>query len=258
MGEPSDIQNALLQAIFLDPHAHSFNAAGLEVYRNNLRATANKALQITYPTVLQLIGDDLFFHAVEQLLKRSPPHAGDWGMWGEGFAQILSEQVPLQEYLFVVDCAHLDFQRHILERAANSSLNTQSLQLLATEDPDGINVIFNPSIRVLESRFPLADIWQAHQGDENERAQRLHRALQDSQSQFPSQPIQYVLLYRPLYKAQVRVLSASEYEWIEMLKHHSLGATLSQLESSSLTFENFLSSALQDNLISHLTNAYPK
>ena len=78
-------QQSLIKLIF-DEQAgdHSFDPRGVEIYRRNLRATASQVLTITYPTVLKLIGEDLFQFACNKLLQSSPPKAGDWGLWGEG------------------------------------------------------------------------------------------------------------------------------------------------------------------------------
>ena len=40
--------------------SYSFDEKGLAIYRRNLQASAVRALQISYPTVLKLVGDDLF------------------------------------------------------------------------------------------------------------------------------------------------------------------------------------------------------
>ena len=64
-------QQALIAAIF--PPAgieeiSDFDPRGLAIYRNNLLATAQQALAISFPTVLTLIGEDLFNHACRELL----------------------------------------------------------------------------------------------------------------------------------------------------------------------------------------------
>jgi len=110
---------------------HDFDHRGLAIYRNNLSTTAQQALAITFPTVKAMIGDELFNYACHQLLVLSPPTMGDWGLWGEDFAELLADLPQLVDYPFVADIAKLDWLRHHCMRDKDSILEQESVQLLA-------------------------------------------------------------------------------------------------------------------------------
>ncbi|MBB1440931.1 putative DNA-binding domain-containing protein, partial [Shewanella sp. SG41-4] len=46
-----------------------FDTRGITIYRHSLQANARQALAVSYPTVVQLIGDDLFNHCCRKLLS---------------------------------------------------------------------------------------------------------------------------------------------------------------------------------------------
>ena len=72
--------------------AVSPHLSALWPYLPSRRANAQRALAITYPTVVQLLGDDAFGVLSQRLLNQSPHGRADWGAWGEGFAACLAQQ----------------------------------------------------------------------------------------------------------------------------------------------------------------------
>ncbi len=245
MADTSDTQSRLLKAIFFPSNEGEFDSIGLDVYRRNLRATAGKALSISFPTVLALIGEKLFQYATEKLLQESPPTHGDWGLWGGGFAEVLGQLDQLVDYPFVVDSAIMDFKHHELERADNSQVDIKSLQLLKAKNPDQIKLMLNPNIKMIESKYPIADIWHANRAAENEKSQLLHSAINSA----PNSNGQMVLLYRPQFQVMVRVLSGTEWVWMQSLETYSLESALTLMESTDFSFEQWLLEAVQQNLL---------
>ena len=113
-------QQTLISAIF--PSADSevidkFDPRGMAIYRNNLLATAQQALAISFPTVLTLIGEGLFNYASRELLISSPPKHGDWALWGDDFPSLLTNLAQLSDYPFVADIAQVDRLRQQIGRA---------------------------------------------------------------------------------------------------------------------------------------------
>ena len=73
-----------------DINSGGFNKQGLDIYRRNLLANAQRALSITFPTVFELLGSSVSKNLVYQFLRLSPPSQGDWSQWGEDFPQFIS------------------------------------------------------------------------------------------------------------------------------------------------------------------------
>jgi hypothetical protein len=246
-------QSQLIGAIFTgeDNTGLNLDPRGLTIYRRNLQATAKRALSISFPTVLQLIGEQLFELASSLLLLRSPPEQGDWGLWGDDFADLLGQLPQLEDYPFVPDCARVDFLRHKSERATDHCVDMDSLQLLASVDIDELMVRFPQSLFIATSDYPVVELWLAHHGDP-QSGEEYFGLAKDLLSQQHKQ--QHALIYRPQYKAYVVELDELEFRWFSLLQRGlSLGKaldTLCEVGESAFVFENWLAKAIEHKLIS--------
>lgn len=238
-------QQQLVSAIF---NTNSeFEEKGLAIYRRNLQANAVRALQISYPTVLKLIGEDLFAYAVEQLLKTDPPNSGDWGLWGGSFPELLESLISLNEFPYVIDIARLDFLMHIQGREKDTVIDMASMTLLAEYDLDQLRLVLNPAIRILESDYPIIEIYNVnHQSEYGEDF------LNKAKKNLASNIGESCLIYRPQFKPLIRALDSAELNWLRLIQQgKSIGQTLDELfmQNQEFSFENWLPLAVQQNLI---------
>ena len=67
------------------------DAAGLRAYQLNARATAQRVLASTYPTIAAMLGDEALDVLALQLWQACPPGSGDLGEWGAGLPELLAE-----------------------------------------------------------------------------------------------------------------------------------------------------------------------
>ena len=226
---------------------YSFDEKGLAIYRRNLQASAVRALQISYPTVLKLVGDDLFTHAAKQLLKVELPNSGDWGLWGEGFPQLLKTLPALHDFPSVIDVARLDFLMHLQGREKDACIDMASMTLLAECELDQLWLVLNPAIRILESDYPVIEIYKANtQSDHGEKY--LHKAQQKLANNIG----QNCLIYRPQFKPLVRALDSAELNWLRLIQQgKSIGQALDALliQDQKFSLESWLPLAIQQNLI---------
>ncbi|PKG82365.1 hypothetical protein CXF85_12805 [Colwellia sp. 75C3] len=257
-------QQALIATIFPpadDAVIGDFDPRGIAIYRNNLLATAQQALAINFPTVLTLIGKDLFNYACRELLITSPPKHGDWALWGESYPTILSGVAQLSDYSFVADIAQIDWFRQQSMRAKDTVIEQTSLQLLATHDIDELYIELSPSQSCMDSRYPVIEFWSSNQpadesdATENNRQQYLNTAVEKlAQSDFSQQ----VLIYRPHFNAEIRELSISEYHWLTLINQGvSIGKALDIMSKNNklendFDFAQWIGQALEQNLISRL------
>ncbi len=258
--EQSQEQSKLLSAIFnADSSQTRFNSKGLEVYRRNLQANANRALGISFPVTAQLLGDELFQLVVQEYLKASPPYKGDWGEWGDTLADWLAQQDIADQYPFIPDCAALEWLHHQCERADNFPLQLESFQLLNDEKASEGRLLYNPTLKTLRSDYPIFDIWMAHTAanttdskttEESEAAQW----MQSTKQKLADGEGQTVLIWRNNWKANVRLLSPIEHQWYELLRSElSLEKAFDELRANnSLTdfsFEQWLPNAIAEHSI---------
>ena len=257
-------QQSLISAIF--PSADNdvideFDPRGMAIYRNNLLATAQQALAISFPTVLTLIGEGLFNYASRELLISSPPKHGDWALWGDDFPTLLSNLVQLSDYPFVADIAQVDQLRQQSMRAKDSVIDQASLQLLATHDIDEVYIELTTSQLGMSSNYPVIEFWLSHQQRVvSDTAEELNQKfIQQSLDKLVQGDFsQKVLIYRPYYNAEIRELSASEYAWLTLIEQGlSIGKALDVMTNNSelehdFDFAQWIGIALEQNLISRL------
>lgn len=249
-------QEAFISVIFPQDNGKAlpkttFDERGLAVYRRNLQATARRALAISFPTVLQLIGNDFFNYSCHQLLICSPPNTGDWGMWGNDFSELLSRLPELADYPFLSDIAKLDFLQHHSMRAKNQNVDMDSLQLLATVELDNLYCVLAQSCFALTSTYPIIELWQAHQEGKStidgagivlskQYLEQIKIKLADANF------IQHILIFRPEYKAHVEEISDAESFWLNKLNLGlSIGNVLDLMEDMEFDFAQWLVKAIE-------------
>ena len=179
-------QRALLLALLGEPMAAGLReqgeraARGLDAYRANAEAIAERALAAAFATVRAMVGADDFARLAREFWRAQPPLRGDLGEWGEGFAAWLQEHPAMTAWPYLADCARLDFALHRCERAADGSLDAASLSLLDSSDPAELHLELMPGTALIRSTWPVASIHAAHQlsGDDAERAfEQLREAI---------------------------------------------------------------------------------
>jgi Putative DNA-binding domain len=154
--------DAALQGWTRGPSSH-----GLAAYRSNAGALAERALGSAYPTLAALIGAESFAALARHFWHAQPPVRGDVGEWGEALPAFIADSEQLASEQYLADSARLDWAVHVATRAADASAAwPPALDALATTEPTQLRLQLSPGAAVVESRWPIVTIWQAHHGDE--------------------------------------------------------------------------------------------
>lgn len=243
MTELQTIQNQLLTDIFSRQPTGQFEARGIEVYRANLRATAARALHITFPTVVQLVGENVVAHAAQELLTISLPDKGDWAVWGSQLPHVLSTLPALADFPFVPEVAELDYHCHQMVRAGDAVVDFKSLLLLNSHQPEELFIACNPQLILMASKYPLVEIKRAHQYPTESNTEMLKTAMSDEAKQH------YLACYRDGLEVVVQTLSKLEFDWLQALKKMSLGHALSAFQDTEFSFQQWLERAVKTNLL---------
>lgn len=154
------------------------DAAGLRAYQLNAQATAQRVIAGQFPTLLAMLGDDALKALALILWQEAPPSCGDLGEWGAALPDLISRHADLQAWPWLADCARLDWARHQCERAADVSLDTPSLNLLAEAEPVQLHMALKPCVQLVASDWPVVALWEAHQGPAEAHEEAARLALQ--------------------------------------------------------------------------------
>jgi hypothetical protein len=185
----------------------------------------------------------------QQFFKSSPPTQGDWAQWGAALASFIETTDVGYEYPYLADCAALDWHVHCALHGIDQIFEQSSLQLLGNCEPEHIFVKFNHNVKLLETKYPITDIFQAHHDvDEQQRITSMNNA-QKALAVAPKE--QTVMIYRPEFQPKVTTLMAGEDVFMRcLISGQSLANALNLVsESKHFSFENWLMKAIERNLI---------
>lgn len=162
-------------ADFLDMR-HTQAIRGLAVYRANGHAMATRALRSAYPVVASLIGAHSFTLLARDLWHQHPPQRGDLAQWGDALPSFLQRNTQLADVPYLSDVACAEWALHRAHGAVDAAPDPTSFARLAQEAPEGLTLTLAPGTTVIDSRYPVATLIEAHLGTHvrlDEAAQRL-------------------------------------------------------------------------------------
>ncbi len=217
---------ALPPALGLKTWNGSDPAARFAVYRNNVFVSLVDALADRYPVVLALVGEDFFRAMAGVFARQTPPTSRVMACYGESFAEFIEGFSPAAALPYLADVARLESLHVAAYHAADAqALDAKQLaeRLADPEQLPGLRVIFQPSLRLLRSRYAVLSLWAAHQG------------LLDIATVDPTQP-ESVLIVRPQFEVEMTRISAAAADFVAcLLAGANLGDALEEMTHGNQT-----------------------
>ena len=259
-------QSLLLQALFsggdtaqLPDHLQKSGRCaasadrGLQAYRANASALAERALMAAYPVLAQLMGNDNFAPLARTYWHHAPPQRGDVAQWGAALPDFLDASPQLEAEPFLGDVARVEWALHTALTAQDAALDAGSFTLLASGEPEQTSLRLSDGIMTLASAYPVVSIIHAHLQVETTLAQAA-ALLSDGVAE-------HALVWRHGFKPKVRLASATEHALVQALQAGvSLDAALTLACSpeneghvAGFDFNDWLAKAVQTGLV---TGAY--
>ncbi|HEY0856853.1 MAG TPA: DNA-binding domain-containing protein [Albitalea sp.] len=213
---------------------------GLQAYRLNGDAAAQRALAAAFPTVQMLLGPEDFDQLAREFWRAAPPRHGDLGEWGDGFAAAIAAHAQLADWPYLSDCARLDWALHCCERAADAALDAGSLARLSDTDAGRLMPEFMPGMALVESCWPIVSIHAAHRAGDDAAFEPLRELLARRQGES-------AIVSRSGWRAIVSPVDAATARWTRrLLAGCDLGAALSHA-GEGFDFGAWLAAALQQH-----------
>lgn len=131
---------------------------GLAAYRGNLRALSAQALAIAFGRLQAALGEAEFASLAWTFWRKHPPESGDLGQWGGALEGFLVERAGEDSGL--PDLARLDWASHEAERAADATLDADSLSLLGTTSPEQLWLRLRPGVALLAQTDGPLLVWR--------------------------------------------------------------------------------------------------
>jgi hypothetical protein len=256
-------QQALLHALMgerddgeLWPHLQFVHAPlarrGLQAYRANGLALAERALGAAYPVLAQLIGDESFPSLARHFWRHCPPARGDVACWGDGLAAFVEAAPQLADEPYLGDVARIEWALHQATTAADAKPDPNAFALLSTADPAELTLTLGAGVFLLASAYPVPSIVNAHLLGEP--------ALAKAAALLRAGAAEHALVWRQGFKPRVRSIATAEHALLAALQAgRSLQAALdcalddahaaTPESAAAFNFEHWLGQAVQQGLV---------
>lgn len=223
---------------------------GLEIYRNNLDATATRALTITYPVLYKMLGEDACQLLAKRLIRAESMSTGDWGDWGGSLSSLIATTPLAISYPFLQDVAELEWLIHQCQRSPVEVFNQAALSTIHEGDFLQAKITLPECIGLMESRYPVGDIWLAHQASDSEEAHNqaiLAKAIADHSG------TSYLIIHRGDEYKPFTAISEQEYLWLkDVAELYTIGELLDKYPT--FNFIDWLPKAIKNNWIVGLSS----
>jgi hypothetical protein len=199
-------------------------AGRLALYRGNLFAAAKKALGLAFPITVKIIGAEFFEGLAREYVRRYPSVSGDLNEYGEALPRFVAEFAHTQDLPYLPDVTRMEWLAH----RAYYAQDAQSFDLVRLASISGsaqgeLHPVLAPACALLESRWPVARIWQVHQDD----------YAGEFSVDFDAGP-ERILISRPLFRVEVTSVSAGAFRFLQGAQH---GASIAQSLDAALVEE---------------------
>jgi hypothetical protein len=186
-------QQALLQALFGQPDetlVQSFwhsdqpqSQRGLQAYRANGHALAERSLHAAYPVIEQMLGHDNFAALARDFWHCHPPSRGDLAHWGNALPAFLASSETLADTPYLADVARVEWALQQAASAADALADPSSFARLGEPDATGLALTLSPGTTLIGSGYPVASLVLSHrhaQPSLKQAAQRLRDAVAET------------------------------------------------------------------------------
>ncbi len=123
----------------------------VQIYQNNYQLTLTDNLQGIFPLAEAFVGDMFLKGAIKHFIAEHPPKNAALDSYGEAFGDFFESYEPAEDVFYIADLIRLEWAIHALQHVNNEN---------------GIAAIYqlNTNIRIIESDYPLLNLWMVGNG----------------------------------------------------------------------------------------------
>jgi len=210
----------------------------MEIYRESAIGNLHSVLQLTYPVIEKLVGEDFFEFTCRNFISNYWPETGNMDEYGREFPEFIKNFGPAKELIYLSDTAKLEwlFQETSLSADA-PTLEQEAIASVPPEKYYNLYLHIHPSVNFMTSDFPVNKIWEMNQENSDDIGEI---NLDESETA-------YLMLCRPFLKTNIIEITEAEMKFLTNLIN---GESLFQAyESATEINEQFdLSHILQKHL----------
>ena len=145
--------------------------ARLQIYRNHFAVSLIEALGRTYPVLQRLVGEAFFAQAARRFIASwlpSSPCLHEYGAEFPGFVATLARSA---DFAYLADVGGFEWAINVAYHADDvPPLSATALQSVPAADLANLRLVVHPSVRLIQSAYPLLRIWRANQPEADSRS----------------------------------------------------------------------------------------
>jgi hypothetical protein len=198
----------------------------IEIYRTNVGSLHVSVLMSVYPVCEKILGSDYFKQIAKQYFKKNPSRSVDLNEYGEQFAsflqQLTGQRPELAEFQYLADLAQLEWQiQEVYFSADNVKLDMLEFQNECANQSGNMSFSLQASVSILESKYPIAELWEIHQSDAATRQEII------------TNQHEYLCIFRNEYQVSLKKISADLFNLIVAIQERKTLAEIAELFSDS-------------------------
>jgi hypothetical protein len=148
-------------------HNAAVPARRFAIYRNNVVVSLRKALNIRFPVVEKIVGEEFFAAMARVFVMEQPPRSPLLATYGDEFPAFIAGFEPARELPYLADVARLEAARTRSYHAADATpVGPGHFAALNTYTVRGIRVDMHPSTEIVRSAYPIVTIWAMNSGEQ--------------------------------------------------------------------------------------------
>ncbi len=210
----------------------------LQIYRNNIIGSLTKAMQLTYPLIVILTGENFAASMMRSFIQENPPREACLARYGAGLDRFIEAFAPARSLPYLADIARLEWAMNESFYAPDDSpLSPADLQSIPHSEPADMTLRLRSSVKLLESCWPLLVI----------REFCLRENRDESETLDLDQGGCRIMVYRPALSVEVSSVDLAEFKFLHGIQ---AGKALGSIVESTLQthpdfdFQGFLKKLL--------------
>ncbi len=135
--------------------------ARMQLYRDSAMGNIIAPLELTYPVIKDLVGNDFFDLMCHKYIENHWPTSGNMNDYGTEFAGFIKGLEQTNSLPYLSDIARLEWLFHLSSLADDKEQSDWSKFSELTEDElSKVKIDLHPSTMLITSEYPILKIWE--------------------------------------------------------------------------------------------------